>query len=290
VNQYWRNYYRSQSEFTKIDVDFPITTIREGIKEAAMKQQLRKDRILEILEETGFVSIDELVELFDVTPQTVRRDLNQLADSGHLVRHHGGAGIESSTQNTAYNTRQTQGTSAKNAIAKMVARDIPDGSSLFINIGTTTEAIARELLQKEALKVVTNNLHVASILSQREDFQVIIAGGEVRHSDGGIIGEATVDLIRQFQMDFAIIGISGIQADGTLLDFDYREVKVAQAIIANSRRVMLCTDSSKFGRSAMVRLGTLEQIDDLYTDDCPGGEYPELIKSYGVQLHCPQSS
>lgn len=253
-----------------------------------MKQQRRKEKILEVLEETGFVSIDELVELFDVTPQTVRRDLNQLAESGHLIRHHGGAGIESSTQNTAYNTRQTLGMEAKNAIAKMVARDIPDGSSLFINIGTTTEAIARELLIKDSLKVVTNNLHVASILSQRKDFQVIIAGGEVRHSDGGIIGEATVDLIKQFQMDFAIIGISGIQADGTLLDFDYREVKVAQAIISNSRRVMLCTDASKFGRSAMVRLGTLEQIDDLYTDVCPGEEYNELMKSYGVELHCPK--
>lgn len=252
-----------------------------------MRQRQRKEKILKILEETGSVSIDELVELFAVTPQTVRRDLNQLADAGHLVRHHGGAEMESSTQNTAYDMRQTLGTEAKTAIARMVARDIPDGASLFINIGTTTEAIACELLNKNGLRVVTNNLHVASILSQREDFQIIIAGGEVRHSDGGIIGEATVDLVRQFQMDFAIIGISGIQEDGTLLDFDYREVKVAQAIIQNSRRVMLCTDSTKFGRSAMVRLGSVEQIDDLYTDACPGEVYSELLKSHGVELHCP---
>jgi DeoR family transcriptional regulator, glycerol-3-phosphate regulon repressor len=254
-----------------------------------MAQQHRKDRVLEMVEANGFVTIDELVDTFNVTPQTVRRDLNQLAEAGLLVRHHGGAGIESSTKNTDYNKRQALGTDAKIAIAHQVVRDIPDGASLFINIGTTTEAIARELLQKRNLRVVTNNLHVAATLSQREDFKIIIAGGEVRHTDGGIIGEATVDLIKQFQMDFAIIGISGIQEDGTLLDFDYREVKVAQAIIQNSRRVMLCTDSTKFGRNAMVRLGSLSQIDDLYTDHCPGEEFAELLKAHGVTLHCPSN-
>lgn len=252
-----------------------------------MAQQHRKDRILEMVSSSGFVTIDELVNAFGVTPQTVRRDLNQLAEAGLLVRHHGGAGIESSTQNTAYNARQIIESDAKNIIARQVARDIPDGASLFINIGTTTEAIAGELLQKRNLRVVTNNLHVAAALSERDDFRIIIAGGEVRQSDGGIIGEATVDLIRQFQMDIAIIGISGIQEDGTLLDFDFREVRVSQAIIQNSRRVMLCTDHTKFGRNAMVRLGNLSQIDDLYTDRAPTEEYQELLKTHGVTLHCP---
>mgnify|MGYP000495330760 CR=1 FL=1 len=251
-----------------------------------MSQKVRKNKILSLVEESGFVSIDDLVAQFNVTPQTIRRDLNQLADEGLIVRHHGGAGSESSTQNTDYNKRQRIEADAKTKIAKLVAEDIPDGSSLFINIGTTTEAIARELLHKHGLRVVTNDLHVAAALSKRPDFRIIIAGGEVRNSDGGIIGEATVDLISQFQMDFAIIGISGIQTDGTLLDFDYREVKVSQAIIRNSRRVLLCTDVTKFGRNAMVRLGTLSDIDDLYTDQCPGSEYSDLLREHGVTVHC----
>jgi len=163
-------------------------------------------------------------------------------------------------------------------------QDIPDGASIFINIGTTTEAVARELLQRKNLSVITNNLHVAATLSEREDYRIIVAGGEVRSRDGGIIGEATVDLIRQFQTDFAIIGVSGIQEDGTLLDFDYREVRVSQAIIENARQVILVADISKFGRNAMVRLGEVSELDALYTDTKPSDEFVELLDSNGVKL------
>ena len=124
----------------------------------------------------------------------------------------------------------------KERIAREVAANIPDGSSLFIDIGTTTEAIARALLDHRELRVVTNNLNVASILTAKDDFTVIIAGGEIRNRDGGIVGEATRDFIGQFRMDYGVIGISGIDSDGSLLDFDYHEVKIAQAIIAPPAR------------------------------------------------------
>ena len=149
-----------------------------------------------------------------------------------------------------------------------MAAHIPDHASLFINIGTTTEEIAKQLLHHVGLRVITNNLNVAAILSGKGDFQVTVAGGVVRARDRGIVGEATIDLIRQFRVDFGVIGISGIDLDGTLLDFDYQEVRVAQAIIDNSRQVFLAADHSKFGRNAMVRLGGLEDVDALFTD-CP---------------------
>ena len=252
-----------------------------------MAQRHRKDQIIEMVTREGYVSIDDLVTAFNVTPQTIRRDLNQLAEEGLLDRHHGGAGILSSTRNTTYQARKELEMDGKRLIGRMVADDIPDGASLFINIGTTTEAVAHELLAKNNLRIVTNNLHVASILAEREDFRVIVTGGEVRHRDGGIIGEATVDLVKQFQMDFAIIGVSGIHEDGTLLDFDYREVKVAQAIMENSRRVILCADHTKFGRNAMVRLGTVSQIDDLYTDQRLQGPISDELSASGVAVHYP---
>lgn len=253
--------------------------------EFQMSQAHRHDRIIEKVQATGFVSIDELVDTFKVTPQTIRRDLNQLAKENKIKRHHGGAGIESSTENIAYQTRKTQFQEAKQHIARTVAEMIPDGASLFINIGTTTEAIARELLHRNNLTVITNNLNVASIMGVREDFKVLIAGGEIRARDGAVIGEATQDFIQQFQLDFGVIGISGISADGSLMDFDYREVRVAQAIISNSTQVILAADHSKFGRSAMVRLGNVNQVNHVVTDSEPPKSISQILSQNDVELH-----
>ncbi len=250
-----------------------------------MTQRRRQDLILEKVQASGFVTIDELVSHFQVTPQTIRRDLNQLAQANKLRRHHGGAGVESSTENTAYQARKIMDLEAKEKIAQQLVKIIPDGASLFINIGTTTETIARALLNHNNLRIVTNNLHVASILCAKEDFTIIVAGGEVRNRDGGIVGEATRDFINQFQMDFGIIGISGIHSDGTLLDFDYREVRVAQTIIANSRQVLLAADHSKFGRNAMVRLGKIAQADHFFTDQVPPAEIRQQLIDHQVELH-----
>jgi DeoR family glycerol-3-phosphate regulon repressor len=250
-----------------------------------MTQQERQTLILDKIKQTSFVTIDELVAHFNVTPQTVRRDLNQLAKAKKITRHHGGAGIESSTSNTDYQTRKIMDLQAKEKIASELVKMIPDESSIFINIGTTTETIAQALLNHKCLQIVTNNLNVASILGAKEDFSVVIAGGEVRHRDGGVIGEATEEFIKNFRMDFGIIGISGIDLDGSLLDFDYREVRVAQAIIANSRQVLLAADHSKFGRNAMVRLGNISQADHFFTDAIPPAEIQQILLDQRVTLH-----
>ncbi len=240
---------------------------------------------MELARRQGFVAIDDLAQSFRVTPQTVRRDINELCELTLLRRYHGGAGLPSSVENVAYSTRQVLFREEKERIAKLVAAQIPDEASLFINLGTTTEAVARALLDHQGLRVITNNLNVAVILSANPDFHVVVAGGVVRSRDQGLIGEATVDFIQQFKVDIGIIGISAIDSDGTLLDFDYREVKVAQAIIANSRRVYLAADHTKFSRSAMVRLGHLGQLSALFTDRPPPEAIRDLLLKRGVACY-----
>ena len=187
----------------------------------------RRRAIVELVSRQGFAPIDALAQQLGVTPQTIRRDINQLADAGTLQRFHGGAGLPSSVENLAYPARQVLCLEEKRRIATLAARHVPDHASLFINIGTTTEEVAKALLHHQGLSVITNNLNVASILAGKPDFRVIVAGGLVRSRDRGLVGEATLDLIRQFRVDIGIIGISGIDLDGALLDFDYREVRVA---------------------------------------------------------------
>jgi len=250
-----------------------------------MSQVRRHELIVDFVNQRGFANIEQLTSHFMVTPQTIRRDLNQLANEGHIRRHHGGASSSSSTKNSDYNERLSFNMGPKNRIAEEVARSIPNGASLFINIGTTTEAIARALLHHEELRIVTNNLHVAAILLPKEDFNVIIAGGQVRSRDGGIVGEQTSDFINQFKMDFGIIGISAIHQDGSLLDYDYREVRVAQNIIENSSQVILSADHSKFGRTALARLGHISQADHLYTDLTPDQHTLDILTTHNVKLH-----
>ena len=137
---------------------------------------------------------------------------------------------------------------------------------------------------RDGLMVITNNINVANHLRTQPRYEVVIAGGIVRPGDGGIVGEAAADFIGQFKVDDAIIGASAIDADGALLDYDYREVRVARAIMTNARRVILVADATKFERQAPVRIGHLAQVDVFVTDRCPSEEIRAICTANDVRL------
>ncbi len=249
-----------------------------------MAYSIRQQQILDLAGEVGHVRVEELAERFAVSPQTIRRDLGELCDRHALDRTHGGAVLPASAHNFAYAARRDFMREEKERIARACAERIPDGSSLFINIGTTTEAVARALTVREDLMVITNNLNVATILAPSEKAEVVVAGGVVRRSDLALVGEATTDFIRQFRVDMAVIGVSAIAPDGALLDYDYREVRVAQAIIENARRVCLVADGSKFERNAPVRIGSLQEVDMLITDRAPPDGIVQLCQEAGIEV------
>ncbi len=250
-----------------------------------MSANPRQLQLLHTVQEQGSVTVERLAESLGVTLQTVRRDVQKLADEGLLTRFHGGVRVPSSTvENIAHLQRVQLNAPEKTRIARTIAAAIPNDCSLILNIGTTTEAVARALLEHTGLRVITNNLNVASILSANSQSEVIVVGGVVRGRDQGIVGEAAVDFIRQFKVDIAVIGISGIEADGTLRDYDYREVKVAQTIISHAREVWVAADTSKFNRPAMVEVGQLAQIDRLFTDAVPPAPFPAMLEEAGARL------
>ena len=244
----------------------------------------RQRRLLDAVRQSGTISVDTLAQQLEVTPQTVRRDVKQMEEAKLLARYHGGVGLPSTVVNIDYGQRQGLNIDAKRRIAAEVAARVPPGSSLLINIGTTTEEVARALVHHHGLHVVTNNLNVASILADNPHCEVLVTGGLVRGRDRGIVGEATIDFIRQFKVDISIIGVSSIEADGTLRDFDSREVKVAQAIIDQARAVWLVADSDKFGRHALVRMAHLSQIDMLFTDAPPPEALAAVLKEAKVKV------
>jgi DeoR family glycerol-3-phosphate regulon repressor len=245
---------------------------------------LRRQEILALARVQGRLTVEDLASRFAVTPQTIRKDLKELCDQRLLSRVHGGAIIASGVENVEYEARRFVAQEEKRAIGIAAAALIPNNSSLFVNIGTTTEEVARALLDHQGLLVITNNINVATILYRHPRIDVIIAGGPVRRSDGGVIGAAAVDFIRQFKVDHAVIGASAIDEGGALLDFDYREVRVSQAIIENARHVILVSDRLKFERSAPVRIGHISQVDAFVTDELSSAPMAELCRVHGVKV------
>lgn len=249
-----------------------------------MSQSFRQPEILDIARAEGKVMVEDLAQRFGVTVQTIRRDLNELADNGQLDRVHGGAMLPSGVTNIIYDERSRLNQEAKAAIGRACAAAIPDGCSLFLNIGTTTEAVARALVQRRNLMVMTNNLNVANILVANPECDIVVAGGTFRRSDGGLVGSLTMRAIEDYKFDVAVIGCSALDEDGDLLDFDSREVMVSQTILKRARKKFLVTDHSKLERSAPVRIASISDLDHVFTDQPLPGPLAARVDSWGVPV------
>jgi DeoR family glycerol-3-phosphate regulon repressor len=244
----------------------------------------RQNQILVLARENGRVDVEKLSGTFKVSAQTIRKDLNELCDKQLLQRIHGGAIVGSGIENVSYEARRLLAPASKKAIGQAAAGLIPDNSSLLINIGTTTEQVAHSLSNHRGLLVITNNINAVEIMKNFLGIELIIAGGQVRRSDGGIVGGAAVDFINQFKVDYAVIGVSAIDEDGSLLDYDYREVRVAQAIIKNARKVILVADTMKLERSAPIRIGHISQIHTIVIDNILPKKLQDICLEKGVEV------
>jgi DeoR family glycerol-3-phosphate regulon repressor len=244
----------------------------------------RQNKILNIAREKGRVDVDDLSHTFNVSPQTIRKDLNELCDKQLLQRIHGGAIVGSGIENVSYEARRLIAPGPKKFIGQKAAELIPDNSSLLLNIGTTTEQVAHALSQHRGLLVISNNINAVTIMKHFMGIELIIAGGQVRRSDGGIVGVAAVDFINQFKVDFAVIGVSAIDEDGSLLDYDFREVRVAQAIIKNARHIILVADTMKLERNAPIRIGHISQINTIVTDEALPKKLHDICKESDVNV------
>lgn len=229
-------------------------------------QTLRHRQILAKARETERVTVDGLAEHFGVTLQTIRRDLTELAEAGFLERVHGGAVLPSGLVNIRYEARRALNEAAKRAIGQTAARRVPNGSSLFLNIGTTTEAVARALVHHQGLLVVTNNMNVARILSANPDCELVLSGGRMRSEDEGLVGAAAAGMVSRYRFDMAIIGCSGLDPGGDVLDFDMDEAEVTRTALSHTRDSLLVCDHSKLARRAPVRVTTVQSLGAVVTD------------------------
>ena len=244
----------------------------------------RQESILRALRETGEVEVDALSREWGVTTQTVRRDLGELCDAGLAMRKHGGAKRMAAHNVVAYEDRRLKHTLAKSAIASAAAQLVPNGASLSLNIGTTTEMVAEALRLHTDLTVVSNNINIVHILRASRLKSLVLIGGEVRLSDGAVIGGDAIKALSNFKVDFAIIGTSSIDPHGAILDFDQREVSVARAVLENARQRILVADVSKFEVSAPFKICDATDLDYIILNAPPPPSFVESIEQSGTNL------
>ena len=239
----------------------------------------RERQILALVQARGLIDIGALARQFGVTPQTIRRGVNRLSERGLLRRVYGGVTLPPRNANLPYEAREIHHLEGKRSIAAAAAALIGDGASVAIGLGTTPHQVALALRARRGLRVVTNSLRVVLALANSEGVEIAIAGGFLRPADLDVVGEAAARCFAGFKTDFAVFGVGGIDADGTLLDFDPAEVAAREAMRLNCRRSLLVADVSKFGRAAMARGGHLDDVDDLVLDAPAPQAFEHLLRT-----------
>ena len=238
----------------------------------------RRELILEVLAEAGSVSVSDLAKRLGVTPVTARADLVALEDEGVLVRTHGGA-VPAHHSNILERSRQRQG--AKAAIAKAAAAEIKNGDTVIISAGTTTALIAKYLLGKRDIHIVTNNTLVLAYARMNPQLRVTLVGGEFRASEEGMVGPMALAAIDQFHVTKTFIGVDGASVKQGFTAHFLESADLVRKMADQADEVIVVSDSGKFVKSGFARILQFDDVDALVTDDQLSNEFEEIL----IQAH-----
>lgn len=248
------------------------------------KKRQRRERIMSIVMERGSVSVGSLAEMLDVTTQTIRRDIDKLCEGDTLRRRHGRVELEEQHLNTPFDQRAGTNLAGKRVIGEAAVELIPDGSTVFISIGSTPLSVARALRRRKNLTVITNNLSAAMALSEELTNRIILPGGEVRLPDRDILGADVIEFFGRYRAEFGIFGVAGVAEDGSLLEFHSDEVRARERIRENSQVSLLVLDCTKFGRLAPAAGENIADIDHVILDRHPEAAFAPLLDALGDRL------
>jgi DeoR family glycerol-3-phosphate regulon repressor len=244
----------------------------------------RERAILQLLQETGSARIEALAARLGVTDETVRRNVRRLQEQGMVTRVHGGVHLKDWGPEPSFAQRMVQNPGAKRRIAEGVARLLPDGASLFLDVGSTTAYVAQALRARRELLVVTNSLAVAQALTGVNGNQVFMAGGELRSHDGGAFGAEALAFVKQFRVSYAVLSVAAISAPSGFLLQDLREAEFSRAIIERAEQAIVAADASKFGRSAPIAIAEPGRFSQLVTDAVPDAGLAGFLAGHGVRV------
>lgn len=248
-----------------------------------MLSSQRERQLLDLLRQTGSGRVQDLSRRLAVTEETVRRNIRRLESQGLVTKVHGGVYLRGWVAEASFAQRFGENPQAKQVIARRLAGMIGDGSSLFLDVGSTTAYVAQALRGHRNLFVVTNSLAVAQALSGSPENRVFMAGGELRSHDGGAFGPEALAFVRQFRVDLAVLSAAAVDAEAGFMLHDMREAEFSREIIRCAAASIIAADATKFGRSAPIRIADPGAIGTLVTDRAPPADIAQMLTAAGVQ-------
>lgn len=233
-----------------------------------MLAQDRQDHILEMIEKEGSVKVSKLIQMFDVSIETVRRDLEGLEKMGYLKRVYGGAVLRKNTQDRLnYEKREVECMDEKIEIAKTAIKQIEEGQSIALNGGTTCVEIAKELKKNfKRLTIITNSLRIAYELADTSGFTVILAGGILNGKEYSFSGEYAEDLLSNFTVDKAFISVGGVSLTRGITDYLIEEAGIQKKFMEISTEVVILADSNKIDNISLVKIADVQDVNLIITD------------------------
>ena len=250
-----------------------------------ISKRQRQERILARLASTVAVRIATLAEEFDVTTETVRRDLDELAGRGLLARTYGGAAGRALASEPGVKARAQKLVAERHRIARRAAGFVVSGDVVMIDAGSTTTHLAEVLMQNAIeLKVITNSLGAARLLGQSDLIEVMFCPGELRWTEEGVYGPETLAFLDRFHADFAFIGAGGFTPE-EVTDADASAVWIKRKMIARAERAVLIADHEKLGRALYAHVCAISDLDDIVTDAVLPPQVAEALAGAKVGIH-----
>jgi DeoR/GlpR family transcriptional regulator of sugar metabolism len=247
--------------------------------------QERRSFIASKIEQGGTISIAELAEMLHVSEMTIRRDLKILENEGVLRRVHGGA---VSGRGRSYEPpliiRNQSSIKPKQLIGKRAAEWVKEGECIALDVGSTTFEIARSLLQRHNLTVITPSLHIANLLSNQEGIRTVITGGIIRQTECSLIGELAQKAFENLYMDKLFLGVGGIDAEAGFTEYNWDDTLVKKAMIQSAKQVIVVSDATKFGKVAFTHISSFREVHHLITDKTPPAGILAKLKEFNVSL------
>jgi DeoR/GlpR family transcriptional regulator of sugar metabolism len=245
----------------------------------------RRRRILELIQEEGSARVKFLSQLFDVSEPTIRQDLERLEADDFIIRSHGGAVLKTIPQQVrTLSLQHSENLDKKVLIGRAAAALVSDGESLILDSGSTPTEVARNLMSRQNLRIITNALNIALIVGANPTFEVMVTGGEFRPPTLSLTGERAVAFFSQIHVQKLFLATGGISENDELTYPGLSDIPVKKAMIRSAGEIYLVADSTKIGVHSFASLGGIEQVHCIIIDSGISPEARERFEKLGLRV------